>query len=48
METEGFRKLEMELPRQKVVNPRPWAKAGWVLLLFVVCLILFFFLQKRA
>lgn len=48
MATKGFRKLEVATPRQPVVNTKPWAKAGWLLLLAIACLMAFFFFQHRS
>lgn len=49
METEGFRKLDIDLPRHPPVNSKPWAKAGWILLVFVLCLmVLAYVLRKQV
>ncbi|SHE86703.1 hypothetical protein SAMN05444008_103199 [Cnuella takakiae] len=47
MQEEDFRKLEIDLPRQPVVNQKSWAKAGWVLLLLVLLLMALAYLFRR-
>lgn len=47
METEGFRKLDIDLPRQQPVNSKPWAKAGWILLVLVLCLMALAYVLRK-
>ena len=37
-ELNGYKKLDVNLPKQRLINERPWAIAG---LLFVVAIVLF-------
>lgn len=35
-----FRKLNVDLPRHRLVNERPWMIGGWLLVLAVIIIIL--------
>lgn len=45
MKSKDYKRLDIDLARQKVVNDQPWAMAGFAIFIAVLLLIIFCYKQ---